>query len=214
MLVALSSSALPDAGLPELIEGCTRRGLAALHLVDGHAHGITPAAPARARAAAVACRDAGIRVTGIEIAGARYAAAQVADTCAALSAQLVVGTAEREADSSSAWNAALAAAGIAVARGVELNAAAENVATAWNRESLAGSVHHVTLRGGGPEAAQHEGRGIGVFMMQLALDDYRGVLALAPSSKAVLPVWRAWLRHGRNWGCGSKAADPALVQLL
>jgi hypothetical protein len=74
-------------------------------------------------------------------------------------------------------------------------------------------VDHITLRGGGPEAAQFEGRGIGALMARLALMNYQGVLALAPSSPAVLPVWRTWLTRGRNWGCGSKTADPSLVQL-
>jgi hypothetical protein len=43
--------------------------------------------------------------------------------------------------------------------------------------------------------------------------NYQGVLAIAPSSKAVLPVWQTWLAHRRSWGCGSKTSDPSLFQL-
>jgi hypothetical protein len=76
-----------------------------------------------------------------------------------------------------------------------------------------GDVDLIILRGAGPEAAQHEGRGIGALMTRLTLAGYQGILTLAPSSSAVLPVWRTWLEHGRKWGCGSKTADSALVQL-
>ena len=41
MRIALSSAAAPGASLPDLIDGCTRRGLFALHLVAGHGHGIS-----------------------------------------------------------------------------------------------------------------------------------------------------------------------------
>ena len=81
------------------------------------------------------------------------------------------------------------------------------------RARLDGTVDLIVLRGAGPEAAQHEGRGIGALMTRLTLAGYAGILTLAPSGPAVLPVWRAWLQHGKNWGCGSKTADPSLVQL-
>ena len=156
MLVALSSHAAPRASLQELIDGCARRGLFALHLVPGHAHGIeADAAPQ-------------------EIAGIRVVTAST--NC------------------------------------IEVNAAVEDVDAAV-RTRLDGSVDLIVLRGAGPEAAQHEGRGIGALMTRLTLSGYRGVLSLAPSSNAVLPVWRTWLQQGRKWGCGSKTADESLVQL-
>ncbi len=97
---------------------------------------------------------------------------------------------------------------------LELNAAREDVAAAYAAALAAGKVvQHITLRGAGPEAAHHEGRGIGTLMTRLALSSYQGTLLLAPSSKAALPLWRAWLQHGRNWGCGSKQQDHSLVQL-
>lgn len=95
-----------------------------------------------------------------------------------------------------------------------LNAAQEDVAMAYATAVLRGyNPRHITLRGGGPEAVYHEGRGIGALMARLALSGYNGVLALAPSSDAAVPVWRAWLNKGKNWGCGSKQQDAALVQL-
>ena len=76
-----------------------------------------------------------------------------------------------------------------------------------------GMPSHIILRGGGPEAAQFEGRGIGTLMTRLSISGYQGMLILAPSSSAVLPMWQAWLRQRKSWGCGSKTADPSLVQL-
>lgn len=99
-------------------------------------------------------------------------------------------------------------------RDAVLDASRENVDEAAAR--LFGErpdIQHITLRGGGPEAAQFAGRGIGALMTRLALMNYQGVLALAPSSKAVLPVWQTWLAQRRSWGCGSKTSDPSLFQL-
>ncbi|HEY0672955.1 MAG TPA: hypothetical protein VGD27_11835 [Longimicrobiales bacterium] len=189
MIIALSSAAAPNASLPELVEGCARRGLSALHLIAGHQHGVGPEMTDAALDDAVALtRAADVQVVAYEIDDAAQSQA-AARICQRFGAMLVPGS-------------------------VVLDAARENVAEAaaafFARNA---DIPHITLRGGGPEAAQFEGRGIGGLMARLALMNYRGVLALAPSSTSVLPVWRTWLRRGRNWGCGSKTADPSLIQL-
>jgi len=74
-------------------------------------------------------------------------------------------------------------------------------------------LRHIRLLGGGPESAQHEGRGIGPLMARLALSGYDRPLALAPSTPRYRTAWSRWLGRGGGWGCGSKAADPTLVQL-
>src|SRR5690606_1187708 len=74
-------------------------------------------------------------------------------------------------------------------------------------------LRHIRLLGGGPESAQHEGRGIGPLMARLALAGYDGPLALAPSTPRYHTAWSLWLGRGGGWGCGSKAADPSLVRL-
>lgn len=189
MRIALSSAAAPHDSLNELIEGCMRRGLHALHLVAGHAHGLTPDCDTVfLDGVREITRDSGVTIVSYEVAetslltGAQCVAAR-------LGAQLVTNA-------------------------VVLDASAGNVADAarafFRRQP---GLRHLTLRGGGPEAAQFEGRGIGTLMAQLALMQFNGVLALAPSSNAVLPVWRTWLRQGRNWGCGSKTSDASLIQM-
>lgn len=189
VIIALSSAAAPNASLRELVEGCARRGLSALHLVAGHQHGVDPQITDSALTYAVGlARTAGVQIASYEIVDAKdfHGASRI---CKQFGAELIQ-------------------------NGVTLDASRENVADAadgWFAQRP--DIPHITLRGGGPEAAQFEGRGIGGLMARLALMNYRGVLALAPSSAAVLPVWRTWLERGRNWGCGSKTGDSSLVQL-
>jgi sugar phosphate isomerase/epimerase len=80
-------------------------------------------------------------------------------------------------------------------------------------EAAGPHLRYVRLLGGGPESAQHEGRGIGPLMAHLALAGYGGPLALAPSTPRYRTAWSRWLGRGGGWGCGSKAADPSLVRL-
>jgi hypothetical protein len=75
-------------------------------------------------------------------------------------------------------------------------------------------LRHLRLRGGGPEAMQLEGQGIGALMGRLTLAHYTGTLAITPSTNRYLFAWSAWLGRGRGgWGCGSKQADDSLVRL-
>ncbi|HET9439739.1 MAG TPA: hypothetical protein VFO52_06195, partial [Longimicrobiales bacterium] len=130
MIIALSSAAAPNASLPELVEGCARRGLSALHLIAGHQHGVGPEMTDAALDEAVALtRAAGVQVVAYEIDDAAQSQA-AARICQRFSAMLVPGS-------------------------VVLDAARENVAeaaAAWFAQHA--DVPHLTLRGGGPEAAQ------------------------------------------------------------
>lgn len=104
----------------------------------------------------------------------------------------------------------------------------ESIALAWDADPANGGLerageviaaagpllHHIRLRGGGPEAAQGEGLGIGSLIGRLTLARYRGHLAIAPSTPRYRVAWDAWLGRQRGgWGCGSKASDPSLVSL-
>ena len=188
MIIALSSAAAPSASLDELVEAAARRGLTAVHLIAGHGHGLTAGSTDLEIDEALATAGA----LHVEIAGFETPVADgdgVARICRRLGAKHITGS-------------------------LVLDASRENVSDALTPLiDLHPNIDYITLRGGGPEGAQFEGRGIGALMARLALMNYRGVLVLAPSSDAVLPVWRVWLGRGRNWGCGSKAADPSLVQL-
>jgi hypothetical protein len=72
---------------------------------------------------------------------------------------------------------------------------------------------HIRLLGGGPEAALHEGGGIGEVMGRLALSGYAGTMVLAPSSDRYRVAWQTWLGRRGGWGCGSRVSHPSLVQL-
>ncbi len=72
---------------------------------------------------------------------------------------------------------------------------------------------YVRLHGGGPEAEQQTGRGVGSLVARLTLARFRGPLVLTPSTSRYHYIWRAWLGAGRGWGCGSKKSDDSLVAL-
>lgn len=81
-------------------------------------------------------------------------------------------------------------------------------------ERLGRTLRLIRLRGGGPEAARQEGHGVGALMGTLALAGYVGPLVLAPTSPRYRVAWSAWLGRRGGWGCGSRTADPELVQLV
>ncbi|HEX7117948.1 MAG TPA: hypothetical protein VF212_04135 [Longimicrobiales bacterium] len=244
MRLALSTEAAPDLALADLVAACVRRGLAALELVEGHAHGVSPTLPAEAlervrrRLPADGPRIAAFRAGSIERATSPLAAA--------LSAALavpVVAPAGDEGDDDSLLEAAgrYAAAGgtLLVAHGTDagraerlrrvVEAAPEGaLGLAWDvdpdddglaaasaavLEAAGPHLRHVRLRGGGPEAAGQEGRGIGPLMARLTLAGYDGTLALAPSTSRYRYAWSAWLGRRGGWGCGSKSAGPSPVRL-
>jgi hypothetical protein len=71
----------------------------------------------------------------------------------------------------------------------------------------------IRLHGGGPEAALHEGRGIGEMAGRLALAGYDGTVILTPTSTRYRIAWQAWLGRRGGWGCGGKTAHPELAAL-
>jgi hypothetical protein len=74
-----------------------------------------------------------------------------------------------------------------------------------------GRIRHIRLYGGGPEAIEQEGIGVGRLMSALALSGYNGALALAPSDRRYRYAWGAWLGRRGGWGCGSKAGSDMVV---
>lgn len=109
-----------------------------------------------------------------------------------------------------------------------LDSAVPGVRLAWDADPAAGELDsvghalleragarlsHVRLYGGGPEATEQEGRGVGSFMARLAISGYGGTLALVPSSARYRVIWDAWLGRRGGWGCGSASQDRSLVSL-
>lgn len=211
MKLVLSSAAAPRATLPELVDSCVRRGLYGLHLVEGHAHGVSLESSDPALLDAVAeIEDHGLTLVSLHAISRRAVTPERAAAVTKLvRAPLVIGLDETPND----WTNAFQHAGGLYVAGLTLDATADNVmdaARAWPDGELPS---HITLHGAGPEAARYEGRGIGSLMTRLSLSAWQGALILAPTSRAVLPVWNAWLNHGRSWGCGSHKSDPSLVTI-
>lgn len=72
---------------------------------------------------------------------------------------------------------------------------------------------HVRLFGGGPEAADQDGTGVGTLMSQLARRRFRGALVVTPSHRRYRVAWRTWLGRRGGWGCGGSSVDLPVVEL-
>jgi hypothetical protein len=235
MSLGLSSRALPDAGLDALVAAVARRGLMALELREGDAHGVAAGDPVlRGQAAAQRIAAAGLLLAGFRTR-CLSDPAQLACISQGLHAPLVLDCAG-EIDGRIHQAKVLAAAGAAVVvvvRGREALREATLVRSAgleltWDADPAIGGLgdlaeallaccqrelHQICLLGGGPEAGLHHGAGIGHLMRCLALAGWRGSLILAPSSTRFRPAWSVWLGRRRGWGCGSKSPDAPLLSL-
>ena len=235
MRLGLSSEAAPDASLGELLDAVVRRGLTALELRDGDAHGIAPEDGALS-GAVVAKRAAAAEVT---ITGYRVDRADhdlwLARLSGELGAPVILGGPDemaRRIDRARQMVAAGASVALLV-RGDSAEddaalAASAGLALAWEAdpglgslgimaESLLqrfpGELRHIRLIGGGPEAAIQDGKGVGDLMRHLALTGYQGTLVLAPSSTRYRVAWQTWLGRRVGRGPGSRTANPSLLLL-
>lgn len=239
MRLALSSGAAPDAALGPLLESVARRGLPAVELVEGHGHGLDPGliattaaaeAARRAEAAGVALAGFRLRETPSGPDSADFGA--LVGFARAIRCPILVPLSDRTEAVDSA--AALRRVGVDVlsvlpsgpgALGA-LGGLPPELALAWDADPslgelaetgsalisrVGGRLRHIQLRGGGPEATEQAGRGVGSLMVRLAVSRYRGTVALAPSSDRYRVIWDAWLGRRGGWGCGSKAEDRGLV---
>ncbi|MCL4290952.1 MAG: hypothetical protein KJ051_11855 [Thermoleophilia bacterium] len=232
MRLGLSSAAAPDASLEDLLEACGRRGLAALELRDGDAHGLEPRDTARAQDAARSAAAAGVALAGYRTAGDASDAA-LAGLSVALGAPVlldepagVAGRVERAAEITRLGGSAAVVVGGQTAAEDGALVAALGIEVAWDADPAAGPVGEqvgallarvdqrlalIRLAGGGPEALGQAGQGIGELMGRLALSGYDGAVVLAPTSSRYRVAWQTWLGRGGGWGCGSKAAALPLV---
>lgn len=236
MRVGLSSAAAPGATLDELLGACALRGLPALELREGDAHGVHPgmgvAAASVARDAAAA---AGIVITGYRTFAEVGDAAGLAAFGRALASPLILALPGPTTTRLAAAVRLLAAgADVLIATrsgltdGEVASAISHGLGLAWDADpdlehlgartatllDAAGpALRTILMIGGGPEAAMHEGQGVGELMARLALARYDGAFVLAPSTPRYQVAWDSWLGRRGGWGCGSRAADPSLVQL-
>ncbi|HSJ15286.1 MAG TPA: hypothetical protein VK939_12770 [Longimicrobiales bacterium] len=234
MRLGLSSAAARDAGLGELIAACVRRGLAVLELRAGDGHGVELE---DALSGVLAAEQA--RAVGVEIAVYRASAEEdtlrLARLGEALGATLLLDGAgdvtHRALRARRLVEAGVDAAVVVRGAGARHDArvvTSLGLAVAWDAapgerpladdaDALLGArgarLRHICLRGGGPEAVLHEGRGVGALMGRLALAGYAGSLTLAPGSRRYEVAWQIWLGRRGGWGCGGKAHDRTLVNL-
>jgi hypothetical protein len=242
MQLGLSSLAAPDAGAAELLAACARRGLATLELVAGGSHGVGPDTSAaevealRRSADSVAVEIAAFRAADL----AQALSPEAAALSAALGAPVIAprgAIADAELDEA-AQRYAAAGGTLLLSLGADVDEARalrtaldrpwrEALGLAWEArpssddladvrallDAVGNRLRHVVLYGGGPEAAQQTGQGVGALMGRLALARYAGALVLAPSTPSYHRVWHAWLGRAGGWGCGSKVSDVSLVTL-
>jgi hypothetical protein len=233
MPLGLSSAAAPDAMLEDLFEAAARRGLGALELREGDAHGVGAewgtSSIGRARQWAA---SAGVTICGFLALGPGHDLS-LARLSNALGAPVLLGgpgglagrLARASAIQAIGAVAAVVLRGDSAAEDAE-RAAAAGLMLAWEAdprmralgdiaesllERYPGRLRHVRLLGGGPEAAAQEGRGLGGLMRKLALAGYDGTLVLAPSAPRHLALWRNWLGRGGGWGCGSRTGQASSV---
>jgi hypothetical protein len=227
MRLGLSAAAAPEARLDELLEACDRRGLLAVELLPG-ASGFSLAAPqlsvgAGHHAAAVAgilIEDAAdhvllagaSRTLGVPIIVGGTAAHDERVSCARR-IRLLGGAAHALLSGpAAAWVHLLGESGESFAWQLD-DTCSDPVADSDRLLAWPGALQYIRLVGGGPEAAMHEGRGIGAVMGRLTLAGYSGPLVLAPGSPRYRIAWSMWLGRRGGFGCGSKAGAPAPLPL-
>jgi predicted secreted protein len=240
MQLAVSSAAAPDLPLADLLEGCQRRGLAAVELV---VDAITPPgsqdlsllagriadsfarSPVSISSIAALTPGEAIRVA-IRLGGALGAPVVVPGTAATTDSRSLLLThlaaggevlLLHSAATASSPESARARAALGERAGIALEVDPSRDAPAAIPavlQSLGDTLRYVRLRGGGPEAAQQTGLGVGTLMGRLALARFAGPLVLTPSEPTYHRAWLAWLSRSGGWGCGSKQSDPTLVRLV
>lgn len=234
MRLGLCSSAAPDATLAELVEACRRRGLAALELRQGDAHGLHPGGMLDEVRSVAPVAGVGPSLTGYrptleaddEWLGRLSEVLQLSI--------LLEGPADPRQRIARAGGIAEAGGRVVMVvhgeRGLEDadHFAGADFDLAWDVDPERGSIgadarrlldrlgdrlSHVRLLGGGPEVSFHEGRGVGEMMGLLALEGYGGTVILAPRESRYRLAWQAWLGRRGGWGCGSRTSDGSLVEL-
>jgi hypothetical protein len=240
MQLAVSSAAAPDLPLADLIEGCQRRGLAAVELVvETLSRSGSEDLPQMAERIADAFAGSPVSISSIaaltpgegiglalHLGGALGVpvvvpgTAVTGDSLPLLVAHLAaggellllhtVGTAASP-ESARARAALGSRAGIALEVDPGRDAPASIPAVL---QSVGDTMRYVRLRGGGPEAVQQTGLGVGTLMGRLALARFAGPLVITPGEPTYHHAWLAWLSRSGGWGCGSKQSDSTLVRLV
>lgn len=242
MRLALSSAAVRDASLRELLAGCVRRGLSGLELVRADGPGLQLAHGVSAAEASSAATSVGLEVTGLYCPRLEPELLENAARLSGLANIPVVvpiGGLDRPVVPRAAELFQSAGGRLLLAHGSDARVVeairyllvplphAEVIGLAWEIrpgvdeitrladviDAAGDSLQYVRLHGGGPESHAQSGMGIGAVMARLTLARYQGPIVLTPSTPSYHYAWSAWLGRGGGWGCGSKQSDPQLTTL-
>lgn len=235
MRLGLCSGALPGAPLEDLMQAAATRGLSVVELREEDLHGVAPEMPMDAIDVVARAARGNVGISAYR-AGSRNKARRLARLSELLNLPILVDGGPGDIRQRVALALRIADTGgrsaIVVGGNDVLVQAAEaemaGLEIAWEADPLEGippattaallddhgmRLRHVRLRGGGPEADLHEGRGIGGMAARLALGGYTGSLILTPSSARYRIAWQSWLGRRGGWGCGGKDSAPELVTL-
>ncbi len=229
MQLILSSAACPDGSLADLQRGARRRNLEGLEVVvgAGHAHGIEASCEVDPADGSVGRPEQdGVPVQWLLVEGDVSASEALywGQRAHLLRTGLILS--ETVPDSP---------AGVPVALRHPTDPAAAQRARAWAElhdaytcwevdvaqvseggidevlEGTASHLAHVRLRGAGPESQSDTCGGVstGDVLKALALQEYDGTVALAPSPDGRRAAWRSWLFEERGWGCNTAVKKKA-----
>lgn len=216
MQLGLSSEAMPDASISDLLVACFRRGLGTLELVLGPGIG-----PDDVVLATRLAKNMPVRISGI-VADEYSDTTALADLSRRAAAPVIVrggshlqtridcaraicnegGTALAFVSGPpEAWLDAISDVGFAW----HIDEMCREPAAAAERILHARTIPCIRLSGGGPETAMQGEQGIGALMCVLAIAGYTGPVIMTPSSRRYRVAWATWLGRRGGSGCGSKA---------
>ena len=224
MKLILSTDALPDQSIDELVRACRRRALDGLEVVleSDQAHGLHEPTLSQGSCASLRrARRAGIAVEWFHAGRRQQGFAGWGRPAQRLGAGLLL--AETSEQPSGGRVAQLHGSDDSVVRTAVNWAEHHDLRTAWQveiREVDAGVIDrvldrtaerlaHIRLLGGGPEAEELEGGAMGYLFRSLAMGGYQGTIAIAPSGRDRLDEWKKWLLDQRGWGCNTAAEKRA-----
>lgn len=234
MKLSLSSAALPDGSLTDLMRGARQRNFEGLEVIvgAGHGHRIEATCETESSGASEFGRSAP-KEEGSDVPVHWLLLEEDASTAEVLywgrrahllrtglvlpdgvtDSPVGVPTALRHPTDQAAAQRALAWAqmhGAKTCWEVEIGQASmSEVENAL--EVTAPRLAHVRLLGAGPEPEMNEPSvvGTGDVLKALALRGYEGTVALAPSTAGRREAWPAWLFETQGWGCNTAAKKKA-----
>lgn len=229
MTLSLSSAALPDGSLTDLLRGARQRNFEGLEVVVGAGHGHGIEATCEADSSSVSASqdeqtslpvqwlllEEGASSAEVLYWGRRAHLLRTGLLLSEGATESPVGvpTALRHPTDLTAAQRACAWAEMHDAQTcweVEVGQASMSDVDE-TLEVTARRLAHVRLLGAGPESETDRAGGVGTgdVLKALALRGYDGTIALAPSATGHQKTWESWLFGPQGWGCNTAARKKA-----